>query len=494
MTTNTITLNRFYELEIHWPEQEGSTEPVAEFEGILYLPWRKCWIAPPTAHNLAIAAKWHTSAGFEIQFNQAIDPEEIMQNFREFRTAASQAESPIEVLSIPGLRGRLHPSQAAAAWYIARTQRCVFGDHMRIGQSIPILAAVELAQALPAIILCKQSSVFQWEAEIRTWLPHRTIGHAGVRDTPADFILASYEFLSKPPANSFTFPNFKGVVFDKSPLIRGDLWTRKFSLYRIARGKEFRVAVTDVGAPKQPGDIASLLNILEWTPVTPQSTLASLLPSWSATPPPLRNQLRILGLVRRAWPKSGGAFPNMVRRSASLSVKSDVGFWWFNEDAPESRWEALRQKDQGAFQERWPTYRAWLRLHLYGARDQKVFAYHEETIAILKSMTIPRSPVGSDYRRHTYKISILPEGTEIYSLREPLSTLNLPGIQDAVFVEFSPDLRDHLELENHIASNAFPRPATIWYLLGEGTPDQIQYQNLLQMEIENERQIKQPNK
>src|SRR5260370_26480979 len=65
----------------------------------------------------------------------------------------------------PGLHGTLMPFQTAGVVYALRQRRTFIADEQGLGKTIEALAAIESAEAYPAIIVCPASLKLNWLRE-----------------------------------------------------------------------------------------------------------------------------------------------------------------------------------------------------------------------------------------------------------------------------------------------------------------------------------------
>src|SRR5262249_24377692 len=69
----------------------------------------------------------------------------------------------------PGLNGTLMPFQTAGVVYALRQGRTFIADEQGLGKTIQALAALESADAYPAVIVCPASLKLNWLRECARW-------------------------------------------------------------------------------------------------------------------------------------------------------------------------------------------------------------------------------------------------------------------------------------------------------------------------------------
>ena len=105
----------------------------------------------------------------------------LLEDIHFFKSTSAALDTGYEPLRQDGkpfvnAQGKpLHPFQKTGVGYAVRSKRCIVGDEQGLGKSVQALAGVEVLDAYPCVIFCRESLVYQWEDEVRSWLPHRTV-------------------------------------------------------------------------------------------------------------------------------------------------------------------------------------------------------------------------------------------------------------------------------------------------------------------------------
>lgn len=89
--------------------------------------------------------------------------------------AATEADVELDIPTAPHLASVLKNYQKVGVNFMATMRRAYNGDEMGLGKSLQTLAALEMAQAYPALIICPVKLKKNWHAEARQWLPKRTV-------------------------------------------------------------------------------------------------------------------------------------------------------------------------------------------------------------------------------------------------------------------------------------------------------------------------------
>jgi len=151
-----------------FPYDPVRVREVKHIPGITWDPKTKAWRSPITSITEAME--------FCQQFDLAI-PHDLVDYATE---VADRAEALIEAsratdadMDVAGLP--LLPYQKAGVSYAIDAKRCFIADDMGLGKTIQSIAAVELAEAYPALVVCPPSLVLNWKAEYAKWLPERRV-------------------------------------------------------------------------------------------------------------------------------------------------------------------------------------------------------------------------------------------------------------------------------------------------------------------------------
>lgn len=87
--------------------------------------------------------------------------------------SATEEVVTLDIPTAPELAARMKNYQRAGAKFMATMRRAYNGDDMGLGKSLQTLAALELAGAYPALIICPVKLKQNWLREAKKWLPHR---------------------------------------------------------------------------------------------------------------------------------------------------------------------------------------------------------------------------------------------------------------------------------------------------------------------------------
>jgi SNF2-related domain len=215
------------------------------------------------------------------QYDLDISPEaaHLMDTLEDEHADLEQQQASRQVMSratdarldIATLGGTLRPFQAAGVAYALETKRTFIADEMGLGKTIEALATLEAAQAYPALVVCPASVKFNWEREIRQWLPHRSVAVLSGR-TPqatADLNVINYDILGrllpkdKGQGEQLAIPRFEAVVLDESHYIKNGKARRTQHAQTLGRGVPMRLCLTGTPIDNRPIELVSQLDFLD---------------------------------------------------------------------------------------------------------------------------------------------------------------------------------------------------------------------------------------
>jgi len=196
--------------------------------------------------------------------------------------AQSATEEAID-LHIPGnpeLEKSLKNYQKSGVKFMATMERAYNGDDMGTGKSLQALAAIELKQAYPALIICPVKLKQNWLHECRKWLPKRSasllandfaeitiLGYSEIHKL-VHYKLASPKAKVRKAAaheigtRKFFFPDFvrpKSVTCDEGHWIKHGDSIRCMAATAIAQLSEAPVRFVLSGTPIENGRPAELI-------------------------------------------------------------------------------------------------------------------------------------------------------------------------------------------------------------------------------------------
>ncbi len=220
---------------------------------------KKFWTVPANAS--VIDALFNFAADYQFDFNGEVTAlAESLIAIKAELIAASAADS--AEIEIAGLGGILRPFQKAGVAYALRVKRGFICDEMGLGKTVEALATIQAASAYPAIVVCPASLKLNWQREAQKWLPGHSVsvwnGKAG---EAADIVVINYDVLKKQlPALQALNP--KAVIFDESHYTKNYKAARTEAAKELAKGVEYRLALTGTPVLNRPQELISQLGII----------------------------------------------------------------------------------------------------------------------------------------------------------------------------------------------------------------------------------------
>src|SRR4051794_22827854 len=167
----------------------------------------------------------------------------------------------------PGLHGTLMPFQTAGVVYALRQRRTFIADEQGLGKTVQALAALESAEAYPAVVVCPASLKLNWLRECARWLPGRRAEPLSGRRGPlplAEIIVVNYDVLD---ARSDALADLEpgAIVFDESHYVKNPKANRtKAAIDLSARLPEpaLRLALTGTPLVNRPRELVPQLRAL----------------------------------------------------------------------------------------------------------------------------------------------------------------------------------------------------------------------------------------
>ena len=204
-----------------------------------------------------------------------VDPDALalLQEVREQHAAAAglvELSGATEAaLEVSGLGGELKPFQRAGVRYLLAQRRAFLADEQGLGKTIEALAAIEAADAYPAIVVCPASLKLNWERELRRWLPSRSsqvlAGNGAGEEIPAaEVTVVNYDVLA-PRLAALAQLGAQALVLDESHYCKNAGAKRTQAVQRLAAGIPHGgivLALTGTPVVNRPAELISQLRII----------------------------------------------------------------------------------------------------------------------------------------------------------------------------------------------------------------------------------------
>lgn len=172
---------------------------VKSLDGRVYNAGSRTWLVPISVTKQAKQA--FLGFGFEIdkEIIEAIEADEAQeQALKAVLLADKAAQESFLVSSLP-----LYPYQKAGVRFMTIAENAILADEVGMGKTIQVLGVIEQLKPKRVLVLCPASLKFQWENEIKKFLPSLTtqVIHGSKDERGAQWLkeavitIANYELL-----------------------------------------------------------------------------------------------------------------------------------------------------------------------------------------------------------------------------------------------------------------------------------------------------------
>jgi SWI/SNF-related matrix-associated actin-dependent regulator 1 of chromatin subfamily A len=177
-------------------------------------------------------------------------------------------------LQITGLGGELKSFQRAGVSYLLERRRAFLADEQGLGKTIEALAAIEAADAYPAVVVCPASLKLNWLRELAHWLPQRTTralaGNGGARSgdasepETADVTVVNYDIVAA-RLQELCALGPQALVLDESHYCKNAAAKRTQAVQRLSSfvpQEGLVLALSGTPVTNRPAELISQLRIL----------------------------------------------------------------------------------------------------------------------------------------------------------------------------------------------------------------------------------------
>lgn len=215
--------------------------------------------------------------GLRVEHAEYIETIELSKADHARPVTRTRAGEPLE------LGGTLEPFQHAGVRYVLQRRRSFLADEQGLGKTVQTLAALEVDDAFPAVVVCPAGMKLTWEREANTWLPDRTVavlqgrgggqwkaGRAGTDDdgetspAEADIVVLNYEIVGD-HHDQLVSRAPRAAVFDESHYCKAPTAKRTKNALRLARAVPedgLRLALTGTPVLNRPSELTAQLRLV----------------------------------------------------------------------------------------------------------------------------------------------------------------------------------------------------------------------------------------
>lgn len=167
------------------------------------------------------------------------------------------------------LGGTLEPFQHAGVRYILNQRNTFIADEQGLGKTVQSLAALEIDDAFPAVVICPAGMKLTWLRETNKWLPNRTARVIQGSTPPADqsafdITIVNYEIIA---AHQTWLSNLrpKAVIFDESHYCKSPTAQRTKAALALSASIDpagLRLALTGTPVLNRPQELTAQLRLV----------------------------------------------------------------------------------------------------------------------------------------------------------------------------------------------------------------------------------------
>ncbi|MGI8844966.1 MAG: SNF2-related protein, partial [Thermoleophilaceae bacterium] len=170
------------------------------------------------------------------------------------------------------LGGELHPFQRAGVRYALERRRTFIADEQGLGKTVQALAALEIDDAYPAVVVCPASMKLMWEREASRWVPDRSVAVLsgrtesswGEEAQSAEILVVNYDILEA-HFERLAAREPRALVLDESHYVKNPQARRtKVALELAGRMPEgsLRLGLTGTPILNRPEELIAQLRVL----------------------------------------------------------------------------------------------------------------------------------------------------------------------------------------------------------------------------------------
>nr|MBA3747989.1 DEAD/DEAH box helicase [Solirubrobacterales bacterium] len=186
---------------------------------------------------------------------------------RDIAASKARHAAPPDPLPRLGEGISLEPFQWAGVNYLLDKRRAFLADEQGLGKTVQALAALEVDDAYPAIVVCPASLKLNWEREAVRWLPHRrtvVLQGRGVAQPTGEITVLNYELVAA-HKDSLARLRPRALVLDESHYCKNPQAKRTQAVRRLAQAVPpdgLRMALSGTPVLNHPEELIPQLRIL----------------------------------------------------------------------------------------------------------------------------------------------------------------------------------------------------------------------------------------
>tara|TARA_R100000234_G_scaffold6065_1_gene4159 strand:+ start:2104 stop:4089 length:1986 start_codon:yes stop_codon:yes gene_type:complete len=266
-------------LKVHWPYikdtdlRENVRLAIRSIDGRKFEPLAKCWSIPLAQGKIL----YNTMKDLYPPLAEAIldcdaAVHDVWDSIRRVEMSGAATLTDEDLVAIDRrLESRIPPhlelypfQKVGVAFAEASNGRCLIGDEMGIGKTIQAIAYAALNPARPALVVCPANVKYNWQKEIKKWLPAETVqvidsGKAEL--IAADFYVINYDLMGK-KLDELLKVNPRLTIIDEAHYLKNKKAKRTVATMTLARFCPKVVALSGTAIASRPKEFFNILNLL----------------------------------------------------------------------------------------------------------------------------------------------------------------------------------------------------------------------------------------
>ena len=266
-------------LKVHWPFikdaelREQVRLAIRSIDGRKFEPLAKCWSIPLAQGKIL----YNTMKDLYPPLAEAIlncdaAVHDVWDSIRRVEMSSAAELSAEDLKDIDNrLESRIPPhlelypfQKVGVAFAEASNGRCLIGDEMGVGKTIQAIGYAAINHARPGLIVCPANVKYNWQKEIKKWLPAETVQVIDSSKTEmiaAEFYIITYDLLVNRLQDILRIrPQL--TIIDEAHYIKNSKAQRTVATMTVARHCPRVIALSGTAIASRPKEFFNVLNLL----------------------------------------------------------------------------------------------------------------------------------------------------------------------------------------------------------------------------------------
>ena len=266
-------------LKVHWPFikdaelREQVRLAIRSIDGRKFEPLAKCWSIPLAQGKIL----YNTMKDLYPPLAEAIlncdaAVHDVWDSIRRVEMSSAAELSAEDLKDIDNrLESRIPPhlelypfQKVGVAFAEASNGRCLIGDEMGVGKTIQAIGYAAINHARPGLVVCPANVKYNWQKEIKKWLPAETVQVIDSSKTEmiaAEFYIITYDLLVNRLQDILRIrPQL--TIIDEAHYIKNSKAQRTVATMTVARHCPRVIALSGTAIASRPKEFFNVLNLL----------------------------------------------------------------------------------------------------------------------------------------------------------------------------------------------------------------------------------------